>query len=78
MGKEKNILVQRTVNGKTQTVKLGSLGLNELCRGIVSLERENTNLKVALNNAYMSYANHLSSQDAMSREEWLEFIKNVE
>ena len=74
MGKEKNIIVQRTINGKTDNVKLGSLGLNELCRGIVGLEKENNRLKNALNNAYLAYANHIASQDGMSKEEWMEFI----
>ena len=74
MSKAKDIIIQRTVHGKTSNVKLGSLSHNELCRGVVSLQQENQQLKQTLNFAYVSYANHLASQDALSKEEWLEYI----
>lgn len=77
MGKAKDIVVTRTKHGESKNVRLGSLSHNELCSGIAQQITEIQNLKIALNDAYMSYANHLASQDVMSKEEWLEFIKNV-
>ncbi len=74
MGKEKNYIVTKTEKGGSKNIRLGDLGKNELCRAIVQTNQENTKLRTALNNAYISYANHLASQDCLSKEEWFELI----
>lgn len=79
MGKAKDIIIQKNTKGRdgkiTQsTTKLGDLSKNELCRGIDSLQRENQELKISLNNIYYGYANHLASIDAMSKEEGMSLL----
>lgn len=74
MAKEKNYIVTRTEHGKSENIRLGDLGKNELCRAIVQTNQENTKLRNALNQAYLTYANHIASQDILSKEEWLKVI----
>lgn len=74
MAKEKNLIVTRTTRGVSENIRLGDLGKNELCRAIVQTNQENNKLKNVLNNAYITYANHIASQDGMSKDEWLEWL----
>lgn len=74
MVKYKDLVIQRTKNGKTENIKIRDIGLEGLCKGIFDLNQENNKLKISLNNAYITYANHIASHDGMSHEEWLEWL----